>query len=55
MLFNFRTEIHDVYYYITVNVTILCYYVTFTHVWNIQVSKQYKECLMENLGYSSAA
>ena len=34
--FHFRTEIHDLYYYITVNVTILCYSYTCVQYLDVQ-------------------
>ena len=46
-VFNFRTEIYD-------NVT-KCNKITLTHMCNIQMSNKIKICLMENLGYSTAA
>ena len=34
--FHFRTEIHDLYYYTTVNVTILCYSYTCVQYLDVQ-------------------
>ena len=41
MFFHFQTEIHDVYYYITVNVTILYYYYTCVQYLDVQTKQKY--------------
>ena len=41
MLFHFPTEIHDVYYYIAVNVTILYYSYTCVQHLDVQIKQKY--------------
>ena len=52
MFFNFQTEKHDLYYYITVSKTKLYYCYTCAI---FRCPNKIRICLMEILGYSSAA